>query len=169
MCFTILIVLCFFQLNAADERAVNKKDGYMGVGLGMGIPYGVIGINFEFNPHLPAAVNRGIHNYFSVSIGLGLSPGGTAYSVGLRFYPLGREKFYQPRLAGYYGTVALIEYSSGDYDREDGFAFAAGSLFKIGKTFSLDFDTLYIIPDEYADDIRGSRFKISFGIRWHPQ
>ena len=94
--FTILIVLCFFRLNAADESAVNKKDGYMGVGLGMGIPYGVIGINFEFNPHLPAAVNREIHNYFSVSIGLGLSPGGTAYSVGIRFYPIGREKFYQP-------------------------------------------------------------------------
>jgi hypothetical protein len=166
---TILIILCFVQFSLAEESVAENKESYLNVGTGLGIPYGVLGINIEFNPNLPAAIKESIHNYFSVSIGVGYSPGGISYSVGMRAYPMGRKKFYQPRISGYYGTVALLKYGSGDYDREDGFAFGGGVLIKFYKNFSLDFDALYIIPDEFADDIEGSRVKISFGIHWHPQ
>ncbi|MCK5056819.1 MAG: hypothetical protein KAT34_09205 [Candidatus Aminicenantes bacterium] len=166
---TILIIFHFVQFSLAEESAGENKGSYLSVGVGLGIPYGVLGINLEFNPNLPAPIKENIHNYFSISIGVGYSPGGISYSVGLRGYPMGRRKFYQPRISGYYGTVALLKYASGDYDREDGFAFGGGVLVKFYKQFSLDFDALYIIPDDYTDYIKGSRLKISFGIHWHPQ
>ena len=165
--FSVILLLTVAQVSFADTGA-KKSDDYFSAGIGIGIPYGVVGLNLEFNPILPGMAEAKIHDYFSLSLGLGYSPGGVAYSIGARVYPMGREKTIRPRISGYYGIVALIEYSYyDDYDRMEGFAFGGGVLYKISKKFSADLDILYILPNNYADSLDGGRIKLSLGSHWH--
>lgn len=165
--FSVVLLLTAGRVSFADT-GVKESDGHFSAGFGIGIPYGVVGFNLEFNPILPGMAEKKIHDYFSLSLGLGYSPGGLAYSVGARVYPFGREKKIRPRVSGYYGIVALIEYAYyDDYDRLEGFAFGGGVLYKISKKFSADFDILYIMPNDYGDSLEGGRIKFSVGSRWH--
>lgn len=168
MAVCLVIVLSAVSGVSFAETGAKKSDDYFSTGFGIGIPYGVVGFNLEFNPVLPGMAEAKIHDYFSLSLGIGYSPGGLAYSIGARVYPMGREKKIRPRVSGYYGIVALIEYSYyDDYDRMEGFAFGGGVLYKLSKKFSADFDILYIMPNNYSHSLEGGRLKLSLGSRWH--
>jgi hypothetical protein len=144
-----------------------EKESHISAGVGLGIPYGVLGVNVEFSPLLPGMAESAIHDYFSLSAGVGYSPAGLAYAFGCRIYPMGKEDRIRPRISGYYGVVAMIEYYYDDYDRLEGFAFGGGALYKINRKFSADLEVLYILPNHYSDYLEGGRFKLSFGGRWH--
>lgn len=160
-----------------DKRGLSKSvhkrsiDKYTTrIGLGLGIPYGVLGGNFE--------VNTG--DYLSLTCGVGYSPGGAAYSVGGRLYTAVRDKKFRPCVSMHYGVVAVLEKkiysysyygysstSSTEYENVNGSAFGVG--FKYNKvSTSWDFDILYLnynMP-AYTQQQTGN-VKISVGYGWH--
>lgn len=167
----LMLTFCRVTFAENDDQTVTQlpaeKESHISAGVGLGIPYGVLGVNVEFNPLLPGIADATIQDYFSLSAGVGFSPAGLAYAFGLRIYPMGKEKRIRPRISGYYGIVAMIEYYYGDYDRLEGFAFGGGALYKINRKISVDLEVLYIMPNDYSDYIEGGRFKLSVGSRWH--
>ena len=153
----VLLVLSFLfiHLSFAQEAATVRDNSYLGIGLGLGIPYGVLGANVEVTPI----------DYFSISGGIGYAPGGVGYSVGARIYPLGRSKDFFPRIGAYYGIVGAIEYWWTGWDPFDGFAVGAGGVWwKKGKKFSLDGEVIFIFASELASS---PTIRVSFGFKWH--
>jgi hypothetical protein len=151
----------------AMTQSPAEKESHISAGIGLGIPYGVFGVNVEFSPLLAGIGESALFDYFSLSAGVGYSPGGLAYAFGCRIYPMGQKDKIRPRISGYYGIVALIEYYYDDYDRLEGFAFGGGGLYKINKKISADLEVLYILPNHYSDYLEGGRIKLSFGARWN--
>lgn len=108
-----LLTLAFATSNisaaGAPDMASAKK---VSVGLGFGIPYGVLGSSFDIN----------VAPQFDVSLGFGTTVlAGAGYNVGVRYYLAGEEKNFRPRLSANYGTNAMvqIEDSYGNWDGED--------------------------------------------------
>ena len=50
--FIILLLMTISPIYAQNEKSKVKKENYFSGGIGYGIPYGVVGINIEFNPNL---------------------------------------------------------------------------------------------------------------------
>lgn len=142
---------------------------HLSVGSGYGLNYGGIGLGCEFNPRLPERFGTAFHRYFSLGLGLGFLPaGGLAYSFAIRAYPMGRNRFLQPRLSLQYGVVALAkEHYSGDERRAEGAAFSAGFLLRLAGRIFFDADIHIILPVEYGlDEIDGGRVRFSTGLRY---
>ncbi len=155
-----------FHLQSPYAKQV-KESSFLNWGVGLGIPYGVIGLNIELNPLLPGSLGKAIHDYFSVSIGAGFTNAGSAYSIGFRFYPLGKENKYRFRIGIYQGTVAVYNWSSNSVNLE-GFALSTGALYKINDNLAFDCDFVYIaeIFGWSMSEAKASRYKISLGIRY---
>lgn len=153
--------------NQLSLASAEETSSFLQLGLGMGIPYGGIGLNLEFSPLLPGTVGQNLHNYSSFLIGSGFSPAGSAYSIGLRFYPMGKERSYRPRIGIHYGTVAQVEWWGGDSSNLEGLAFSGGLLYKINSKWAVDGD-LMVIASVFGwelDDL-DSVIKLSFGVRY---
>lgn len=143
-----------------------NNPSFMQVGFGLGIPYGGVGINLEFSPLLPGQAGRAVNQYSSVCLGNGITTAGSAYSLGLRVYPAGKEKVYRPRIGIHAGTVAMIEWYGGDSTNLEGLAVSGGLLYKIGDHWAIDGDLVYIATVFGWDlDDLDSAFKVSFGLR----
>ncbi len=141
------------------------KTSFLSTGIGIGIPYGAIGVNIEMNPLLPGSLGKTLHNYFSISIGSGVTNAGNTYSFGARIYPLGKSGKYLPRIGIYEGTVAMYIGRSNFFNLE-GVAISAGILYKINNRISFDCDLVYIADIFGWSRINTSRLKISCGIRY---
>lgn len=140
------------------------------LGIGLGIPYGIMGGNFE--------INTG--DVLSLTSSVGYSPGGAAYSFGCRLYAVPRNAKFRPCISLHYGVVAVLEkqiYSYSyytytqttqtKYENINGTAFGVGYKYIKGNG-SWDFDILYLsfkLPS-YAEQ-QGGNVKISVGYGWH--
>lgn len=122
---TILATLAALSFASPMAHAGDKSD--LAVGFGIGIPYGVIGANFEYMPI----------RYLSFTAGAGYSPGGMGWAVGGRLYPLTTEGKIRPYLAAYHGVVAILETISwpGDstYENITGNAYGGGLSMRLGS------------------------------------
>jgi hypothetical protein len=134
----------------------------LGLGLGAGIPFGGVGANFEFCPRVDGVPTE-VYDHVGVSVGVGASSVGPGYSVGARGYPLGKTGPLVPRLAAYYGVVALAEYSDGTGERIEGFALGAALLRRFGPRVSAEVEGLYIFPS-WGAGMLDSHLKISLGL-----
>jgi hypothetical protein len=145
-----------------------RNPSFMQIGLGAGIPYGGIGVNLEFSPLLPGNGGRALNAYSSLLIGSGFSPAGSAYSLGLRLYPLGKEKTYRPRLGLHFGTVGFVKWRGGSYSSLEGLAFSAGTLYRIGQNLAIDCDLVIIAALLHGWELNdlNSLIKVAFGLRW---
>lgn len=142
---------------------------HLSIGSGYGVNYGGIGLGFEFNPRLPEKFGSGFYKYVSFGIGFGYLPdGGMAYSFSVRLYPLGRERFLQPRLSILYGVVAVARsYYSGDEHRSEGVGFGAGLIVRLTGQVFLDADAHLIVPVDYElNEIEGGQVRFSAGLRY---
>lgn len=155
-----------FRFQSIYSKQV-KESSFVNFGLGLGIPYGGIGVNIEFNPLLPGSLGKSIHDYSTISIGLGFTNAGSAYSIGLRVYPFGKDNKIKLRFGIYQGTVAIYNWSSDSLNLE-GYALSTGALYKINNNFALDCDFVYIaeIFGWSMSEANASRYKISMGIRY---
>jgi hypothetical protein len=154
------------QLKVKSPYEVQASgSSFLNVGTGVGIPYGVIGVNIEMNPLLPGAIGKALHDYFSVSIGAGFTNAGGSYSIGFRFYPLGKNKAYRLRLGVYQGTVAVYMGSNYAVNME-GFALSGGLLYKLSKHLAFDCDFVYVAKIFGWSSSNISRYKVSFGMRF---
>ncbi len=144
-----------------------RSPSFLQLGFGMGIPYGGVGVNLEFSPLLPGNLGQSVHRYSSLLIGSGFSSAGSAYSIGLRIYPSGKERSYRPRIGFHYGTVAMYEWWGGDSSNIEGIAMSAGLLYKFNEHWAVDGDLVYIANAfGWDQDDLDSLIKISVGIRF---
>jgi hypothetical protein len=141
-----------------------SKESYLSLASGIGIPFGVIGVNAELNPVLPGAETLG--NYMGISFGLGYCYPGFGFAGGLRFYPLGRQKKIYPKLAAYLGTVGFIDAYWGDSVLYGGVV-GTGAVWKIGKKSALDFELLLMVFlfGYEMDRVENGTIKFAIGYR----
>lgn len=109
------------------------------VGLGIGVPYGVIGVNGEI------AVSK----YLSLSGGFGSTVlAGSGYSVGGKVYFSSAESKWRPRISAHYGVNAVISVTGVTEISEkfEGVTLGLGVLHTLGKNrrSGFDFDVVYL-------------------------
>lgn len=151
-------------------------------GIGMGIPYGIFGINIDLMMSDTLAVSGGIgHTIFA----------GMGYNFGVKYYLREIGNTWRPRLMAFYGTNSLIDVV-GHYsywktyndvsETYDGLTLGIGQQWTFGesKKHGLDLDLMWIVSrggfDDRVDeldhqgydmnDIGTGRIKISFGYRY---
>jgi hypothetical protein len=114
------------------------------VGLGFGIPYGILGGNLDINVAPNLDLSAGIGAAASAGVG---------YSFGLKYFFTPIERTFRPRISAYYGTNTAVEattitfYSSSTEKKTySGLNLGLGAQFMWGETKSngLDFDIIYI-------------------------
>lgn len=152
------IICCAVPVLAEDSDAPAQADHFR-VGAGVGIHYGGYGANTEYR----------INRYASVSAALGYTNHeAPAWAVGASFYPLKNDKTFNPRLSGYYGRVATIDWhnSVGDhrYEAWNGGTLGGGFEWRVYKMLSLDFDLYYIAREHRTNVNYGSDAGASLGI-----
>jgi hypothetical protein len=144
------------------------------IGLGMGVPYGGIGINGEI----------AIYKYFSLSGGIGSTGiAGSGYSAGGKVYFTSAESKWRPRISADYGINSAISVTgiTEISEKFEGITLGIGFLHTLGENrrSGFDFDVLYLATcgNFYSrwDEIKKSfsnisepylgRVKISIGYR----
>jgi hypothetical protein len=136
------------------------------LGVGVGIPYGVLGANIEFYPT----------NNLSLSAGLGTTIlGDTGYDLSLHYY-FGREGDWTPRLSVHYGTNGVLETSyrrdhddeyfyrwrDDEYETFEGISVGAG-VKKLWGKHGIAFDVFYIASSDLfdrVDELEAKGFKV---------
>ena len=160
------IIIFLLAINLAFGENYQRSDhgkAHFSLGLGLGIPYGIAGINLDVTPIFPQNLAK-LSDYLSFSMGLGYCPGGLGYAFGLRVYPIKREKRLIPILCAYYGIVGVISYGR-DWDRMRGIMGGTGFLFKVTKHLALDCQALYIIHCyDWDTSYLENRVKLTLGI-----
>jgi len=154
---------------SAEKREKIKTSDYtmFSIGLGYGIPYGILGMNCEFNTIFPT--KEKVFDYIAVTGGFGYFTGGVKYVFGLRVYPLGRKPAWQPRLSAYYGTTGFYETYGGTAKNYSGPAFGAGILWMSRHKISVDLELQYRLvttPSGYVKE-EGVGFTLSAGVQYH--
>ncbi len=135
------------------------------VGLGFGIPYGVLGANVEV----------GLNDIISLCAGVGIYPSGNdvdnfsdleiGYAVGGRIYFAPRKSHFRPRISLLRATVAINKSTDSFID---GFAPGLGLDWKFSHKWGMDFDLLYPIYDKpKGTHQEGGAVKISIGFGYY--
>jgi hypothetical protein len=130
------------------------------IGAGIGVAYGVIGINGEIT----------LFKYLALSAGFGTTIyAGGAYSVGGRAYfaPAGAK--WRPRISAHYGTNAIISVTGGQEIAEkfEGMTLGIGILGMLGENrrSGFDFEVVYLVSrgnfDERWNQIQNSGVQLS--------
>ena len=174
---TIILILSIVTLSLTSINAQVAKVG--SVGIGIGVPYGVLGLNGEI----------AIHKHFSLSAGLGSTVfAGLGYAVGARAYLKPAENKWRPRISMHYGVNSLIavQESSGsvsfDGKKFSGLTIGIGTLAMFGerRKSGFDFEVVYLattggMEDEidkmnasgnYSEINMPSKIKIVIGYRF---
>ena len=124
-----------------EEQPVSPPNNAR-IGLGFGIPYGMLGVNFEVLPS----------DYFSILLGVGGYQGVLGLAVGLRGYVSPRSSIFRPRLTFLCGTVGVLTKTTYNYynykksttrDPITGTALGVGFSWKYSPKWGMDFDILY--------------------------
>lgn len=157
---SIFIILLFLVVTFFSTPAFCAKFEHV-FGAGVGLPYGGLGVNYEF----------GVCDYFAPVFGLGLVPDNVGWNAGARLYYPGRESTFRARLTALYGTNTIIERADSDeeYDTETGLSGGIGINWRFAQHWAFDADLFFVdqdIPDGYEKE--GSDIKISLGcsFRW---
>ena len=133
----------FGQQAGAEEQTATSNHPFRNIriGIGVGIPYGVIGANFEIDPN----------DYLGLTAGLGISPvsADPGWVFGGRFYLSEREATTRFRLTLLHGIVGFVtnETSSDKTGYEKaivGNALGIGLNYEPeGSKWSCDFDLMF--------------------------
>lgn len=158
-------------------KSVEYKYPVLGsFGAGIGVAYGVFGINGEMS----------LFDYFSLSAGAGTTIfAGPAFAGGGRIYFRPRDKKWRPRVSAHYGTNSFIYVTGADNIKEKfkGLTLGAGFLnsYGVNRRSGFDFEIVYLASrgnfDTRWEEIKSSydevtvnewaagRIKILFGYR----
>lgn len=160
-----------FTASSFQESLV--VEGYMGAGVG--IPYGIVGMNAE------VSLNPNSQNNLYATGGVGiLFTQGLAYSGGLNFYLLDYDRFWRPRLSMLYGTNGFYHSLSEDHVYQ-GLNAGIGQLFQFGidRNVAISLDAILVVSSGLFDKLEElgeeteaytvfgtPRVKFSLGIKW---
>lgn len=148
---------------AEEPPQINTNPFRLGVGLG--VPYGVLGFNLSFR----------VNDLLEASGGYGSAGDGfNGWAVGGRIYPFPELKKFRPRLAAFYGVVGRVRQEDIEGDRKtidvfEGFALGGGFEWKYFPRHSLDLDIYYSTgeaPEKYTIEDEHNR-SISLGYGYH--
>lgn len=148
-----IAVFLFAGLSSAEEPLKDTQERFR-LGLGVGIPYGVLGVNLELLPE----------DIIALTAGAGVGVDSPGWAAGIRLYPLKKAGKISPRLSVYYGTVAVLKDSNG-YNMDTGAAYGAGFDYKLSNNRGMDFELLYVdyeTPEGYIEK-DGGDIKLSIG------
>jgi len=160
---SILLVLLLTSVvySQSAPEVTLKKNSF---GVGLGIPYGVLGANVDLN----------IAPNLNFSAGLGTTVvAGLGYCAGIKFFFAPLKKTFRPRIGVFYGTNTAIEYIGSSEDNKSfaGLNIGLGAQWMWGraKVNGMDFDIIYIAttgldPEEEGVEDPG-KIKISVGFR----
>lgn len=162
-----LIVIGTFLLiinnTAIAEEPPQSKINSFRLGVGLGVPYSVLGFNLSFR----------VNDLIEASGGYGSAGDGfNGWAVGGRIYPFSELKRFRPRLAAFYGVVGRVRQQinvEGDrktVDVFEGFALGGGFEWKFFPRHSLDLDLFYSTgeaPEKYKTDDSHLRISIGYG------
>jgi hypothetical protein len=152
----ILMGLVFTLIILGCVPALGLDDSNFSVGVGMGIPYGVLG----------GSLNCGIGDYVEVSAGVGLAMTTLGYSVGAKVYLRPPEEHLRFRLSGYYGTNCIVYDLYGDSTAYNGVTVGFGGKYSFNRRGAVALDVMYIVnsPEfEAAGYTIDGRIKIAAG------
>ncbi|MFH1894135.1 MAG: hypothetical protein ABIK83_15810 [Candidatus Zixiibacteriota bacterium] len=146
----VVLLLLSFSIDAAAQEFISERKPPSGrtFGVGLGIPYGVIGVNVDFK----------VDDFVNLSAGIGSTVfAGLGYSIGMKYFITSPESAVRPRLSAYYGTnyVFVREYYGIDRDDEgetyNGLTLGIGLLFMMGNSRSngFDIDIMYITTTSF--------------------
>src|SRR3989339_537888 len=122
-------------------------------GVGIGLPYGVIGTKLAWN----------LINYLSVSLGCGTTGKSIATVVGISCYPFGISSMYSPKIELLKGTIGNIENTS---ENVSGYALGYGVRINYERTnYYMEMGVLYsfyenYLPANYTSNDKNSTFNI---------
>lgn len=148
------------------------------LGAGLGVPYGILGANAEYEVAQQLCVSGGIGTTILA---------GTGYSFGLRYYLNEAGNSWRPRLSAFYGTNAMIEVielSGEDFQEQySGLTLGIGQKWLLGERHrhGIDLDLMFLatrgdfdhdmdVLEEQGyqlDDIGTGQVKLSAGYRYN--
>lgn len=158
---TVLIVIVMLMATtvfAGEGPSKSKKKSW---GIGFGIPYGILGVNSDYN----------IAPNFNLTLGFGSTIfAGMAYNGGLKYYLASKDNSFRPKISAYYGTNAMKEkagYYMSEWKQYTGLTLGIGTQWMWGKSKSsgLDFDVMYIATSGLSNHDDYGKIKISLGFR----
>ncbi|MBI4429610.1 MAG: hypothetical protein HY562_10880 [Ignavibacteriales bacterium] len=137
-------LLSLSALSAQEDSVSYVEPKKNSLGVGLGIPYGVLGANLDVN----------IVSTLYASMGIGTSAlAGVAHNVGLKYFVLPVSEAWRPRVSAFYGTntlaeITIVSSGSSTTDRKKylGLSLGIGVQWMWGdaKSNGLDFDIIYI-------------------------
>lgn len=152
----VVALLAPLVFTASSARA----EGPVRLGVGLGIPYGVIGLNVEVGAGDHVGLTAGVgHTVFA----------GVGWCVGGRGYLFSADRKLRPRLGAYFGTAFV----QADLEKKKaGLAVGPGAHLRLGKSgkHGLEADLLLIatpstssVEDEWGGESVGVPVKLSLG------
>ena len=151
-----LLLIIFLSATAFAQESTPAKVRKNSFGLGLGIPYGILGVNMDF------CVAPGI----DLSLGIGSTlVAGIGYNAGVKYFFQPPEKKFRPKISAFFGTNTAIEFIGGDKDNEayNGLSIGVGGQWLFGKSRrnGIDFDIFYYATRGYdLDEIEEEGYSI---------
>ena len=155
----LLAVTMLASLRAAGqemEPADNRRE-MNSVGAGLGIPYGILGLNADLHAVDNVTVSAGIGSTIFAHVG---------YEAGLRYSLLSPDHLFRPRVSCFYGTNSVVYFDL----REDLKRSYSGVTLGIGSQcvprdthIGVDFDIYFLTMTNYHRKIPSAA--LSFGVR----
>lgn len=149
ICFTALLVIV--STPAFGSEKINS------VGVGIGLPFGGLGVNYE----------RQVNDFSAFTVGLGVLPDNIGYSIGTRFYYPKLDARFRGRLSVLYGVNTLEEnVYTDDYETQSGFSGGPGFSWRFSENWAFDADLFFVDNDVSEGFVeKGSSAKVSLGFR----
>lgn len=167
---TITSVLAVATLLLTTTTLAGPYEGKkVSMGVGLGVPYGVLGSSMDVNvaPNLDLTMGLGT----TIFAGMG-------YSFGVKYFLGSAQRNFRPRISAYYGTNSMFVDGANTATAESytGFSLGLGSRWMWGqsKTAGIDFDVILIASTGLDIDklkaqgytvAEPGRVKISIGFR----
>ncbi len=167
--FVISLLLTLSCAARAQETASTPPQPFKenSIGVGIGIPYGIIGVNGDLN----------IAPNLNFTLGIGTAVVSVGYNFGVKYFFLDADKWFRPRILAVYGTNSALQVTNASgYDKAyTGLSLGAGAQYMWSRTSGLDFDIIYIATTGLdVNDLRKQgiaadepgKVKISLGYRY---
>ncbi len=139
-----------FDDSTLSANEINNFPDKGSIGIGFGIPYGILGVNGDITIKKKLNLSVGLGQYYENNT--------SAYNIGLKYFIRDNEKIWRPRVSILYGSNAFLNFTYPDGSAKtvsySGFNLGIGQQWNFGKTrkHGIDLDILYMLSDGGYDD-----------------
>jgi hypothetical protein len=161
----LILGILLLSNSVMAEDGIQKVAGPVRLGMGVGIPYGIFGLNLGLR----------LGDIMEATGGYGTAHNGfKGWAIGGRLYPFQRPGTFRPRLSAFYGVVGIVTNRVSakrnvTVDIFRGLALGVGFDGLFFVRHSIDFDLFYtdaVAPEKYKRNNQVRQF-ISIGYGYH--